>query len=83
MEHIHNNLMKLGGSQSNLKKIEKKLLKINTFWTISPFSKVQSIQYKLYSWKWTNSPKYIEFLKQVFFYFYGTLPSDPPNINRW
>jgi hypothetical protein len=33
-------------------------------------------EYKLYSWKWTKSPKYIEFYNK----FCVTLPSDPPNF---
>jgi hypothetical protein len=44
-------------------------------------STIQRVQYKLYSWKWTNSPKYIEFYNK-FFIFCGTLPSDSLNFIR-
>jgi hypothetical protein len=40
------------------------------------------LQYKLYSWKRTNSPKYQVFVTSFFFHFCGTLPSDPPNFTK-
>jgi hypothetical protein len=41
MEHIHNNLIKLGGSQGNVaQKLKKKKLVLKT---VSPFSRVKFI----------------------------------------
>jgi hypothetical protein len=41
MEHFHNNLMKLGGSLGNVpQKMKNLVLKLDIFWTVSPFLRV-------------------------------------------
>jgi hypothetical protein len=59
MAHIHNNLIKLDyslGTQKNENWDCKSIFKITIY------TEFYLYQYKLYSWNWTNSPKYIEFL---------------------
>jgi hypothetical protein len=51
--------MKLGGSLGN---VPLKLKKLDIFWTVSQRVQFILYLYKLYSWKWSNSLKYIELL---------------------
>jgi hypothetical protein len=75
MEHIHNNLMKSGGSLGNLPQKLKNINKNQIFFGLL----VHFQEYFIFS---INSPKYMELFLTRFFKICGTLPSYPSNLIR-